>query len=72
MNRMTTHRLIQIHSLEDTLSASASVSGRAAMNAARIGNLGAAAHFMRKAQRLNRIAAKCRSRLEADMAGGAA
>lgn len=68
MIRMTTHRLIQVHGLEDTLSASARVSGRAAMNAARIGNFKAAAPFLRKAQRLNRIAERCRARPSADMA----
>jgi hypothetical protein len=60
---MTTHRLIQIHNLEDTLSSKARIASKAALNAGRICNMKAAAHFMRKAQRLNNIAAKCRAHL---------
>lgn len=65
MTKLSTHRLIQISNLEDTCASSASVSGRAAIKALNIGNVKASVYFSRKCQRMSRIAAKCRARLEA-------
>jgi hypothetical protein len=60
---MTTHRLIQVHVLFDTLSSRARVCRRAADNLARIGNDRGAAHYLRRASRLERIASACAQRL---------
>lgn len=59
----STHRVIQIHSLEDTLSSKARVYRRCADNLARIRNNTGAGHYLRRAIRAERIAAKCRARL---------
>ena len=61
---MTTHRLIQIHNLLDTCESKACVCRRGADNLARIGNAAGTIHQLKKAMRFERIASKCRSRLE--------
>jgi hypothetical protein len=60
---MSTHRLIQVHNLLDTVSSKAIQSRRAADNAAMIRNSTATASFIRRALRLERIAATCEGRL---------
>lgn len=62
---MTTHRLIQIHNLEDNVSSKARIARRAADNLARIGNNKGAGHYLRAASRFEQIADKCRLRLGA-------
>lgn len=60
---MTTHRLIQIHNLEDNMSSKSRTARRAADNLARIGNDKGAGHYLRAAFRFEQIAGKCRLRL---------
>lgn len=61
---MTTHRLIQIHNLEDSMSSKFRIARKAADNLARIGNDKGAGYFLRRAVRFERIAISCRARLE--------
>lgn len=61
---MTTHRMIQIHNLLDTCESKASVCRRGADNLARINNTAGTIHQIKRALRFERIASKCRSRLE--------
>lgn len=60
---MTTHRLIQIHNIEDTVSSKARVCRRAADNLARIKNYAGAGFYIYRALRFERISAKCLTRL---------
>jgi len=59
---MTTHRLIQIHNLEDTMSSKARIARRAADNLARIGNNNGAGHYLRAALRCEHIVSLCKLR----------
>jgi hypothetical protein len=59
----TTHRVIQISILLDNASSLARSNRRAADNAALIRNRSACASFIRRALRLERIAAQCSARL---------
>ena len=59
---MTTHRLIQIHNLEDTISSKARIARRAADNLARIGNNNGAGYYLRAALRFEHIANACAAR----------
>lgn len=61
---MTTHRLLQIHTLLDTCESKARVCRRGADNLARLGNGAGAAHQLRRAMRFERVASSCRLRLE--------
>lgn len=60
---MTTHRLVQIHSLRDAVSSKARQCRRAADNLARIGNGRGAGHYLRRAARYESLAALCNGRL---------
>lgn len=60
---MTTHRLLQLHTLEDNMSSKARVARRAARSAFFIKNLKATAYFLERAKRYDRVAARCRGRL---------
>ena len=60
----TTHRLIQIHNLADSLESRARVSRRAADKATSINNRKANAYFLNRAERMERIVARCVARLE--------
>ena len=60
---MSTHRLIQIHALFNTLSSKARQCRRAADNLARIRNDRGASHYLRRAARYARLAALCEGRL---------
>lgn len=60
---MSTHRVIQIHNLLDTLSSKARQCRRAADNLAAIRNDRGAGHYLRRAVRLEHIAARCSARL---------
>jgi len=62
---MTTHRLIQIHNLEDTMSSKARIARRSADNLARIGNTNGAGYYLRRAMRFERIANICINRIKA-------
>ena len=61
----STHRIIQLHNLENTCSARARVLRRGADNLARIGNDKGAGYQLRRALKTERVAAKCRARLGA-------
>ena len=61
---MTTHRVLQICSLLDTLESQGRTYNRCASNLASIRNTQGAGHYLRRAIRVERIAAKCRLRLE--------
>lgn len=60
---MSTHRRIQIHSLLDSLSAGARQFRRCAGNLARICNNAGAGHYLRRADRYERLALVCARRL---------
>lgn len=59
---MSTHRLMQLHSLADGLLSRARVSRRAADKAASINNRNATVYFLRRAVQMERIVALCVSR----------
>lgn len=63
-NKLSTHRLIQIHTLEDDMSARARVAHRAANKALSINNMKAWAYFMKRECKFARIAVRCRARLQ--------
>ena len=60
---MTTHRHIQIHNLQDTMSTLFHTCRKCAENAERIGNITAKRYYIRRAFRASKIVAKCRARL---------
>lgn len=62
--KLSTHRLIQIHNLEDDMSARARVAHRAADKALSINNLKAWTYFIKRECKFARIAARCRVRLQ--------
>lgn len=62
-NFLSTHRVIQLSALLDTASAKAAQCRRAASNLARIRNDRGAGHYLRRASRIDRIAARCQGRL---------
>jgi hypothetical protein len=60
---MTTHRHIQIHSLNYSLTVKAAQYRRCADNAARIKNDRAAAEYLRRAMKAEKAACHCAQRL---------
>lgn len=62
--RLSTHRLLQVWSLLDTVQSKARIAGRAAARAGRIGNDGARVYFENQRLRCTRIANACQRRLE--------
>jgi hypothetical protein len=65
---MTTHRTIQISQLFDTASLKAAAALRGVSNLQRIGNSKGAEFHLAKAEQWERIAFKCRARLDKDAA----
>lgn len=61
---MTTHRLIQIHMLADTMSSKSRSFRRAADNLARTGNINGATHYFRAAIRCERVLDACTKRIQ--------
>lgn len=64
MNKLTTHRLIQLHNLVDDLSSRARVCMRGAANLERIGNARGAQYQCAKGLRFQAIAEKAARRVE--------
>lgn len=60
---ISTHRLIQIHNLEDTCTSRARVLRRGAENLARIGNHKGEKYQIDRAARFESLSAKCQSRI---------
>ena len=60
---MTTHRTLQIHNLLDTAESKARVCRTGSANLARIGNVAGSAFQLRRAQRFESIAERCKGRL---------
>ncbi len=60
---MTTHRTLQIHNLLDTAESKARVCRTGSTNLARIGNVAGSAFQLRRAQRFESIAERCKGRL---------
>lgn len=65
---MTTHRIMQLHNLRDTMLSKARIARRAAKNLDRINNRIGAGHYLRAANRYDCIARKALSRINARMA----
>ena len=61
---MTTHRLIQVHNLLDSVSSKVRQCRRAADNLARIRNDRGADHYLRRVARYERLVALCEGRLK--------
>lgn len=64
---MSTHRRQQLAALADELAMRAEQLEQAAFNAASIGNMSMATHFIRKNNRLNRILRRVRRRMALDL-----
>lgn len=61
---ISTHRVCQLNNLEHACSSKASQLRSGALNLARIGNDKGAGYQLRRSLRFERIAQKCRARLE--------
>jgi hypothetical protein len=64
MRKLSTHRLIQISQLLDTMESNARICRQGCANLARIGNSIGATDILFRAQRMEYIARECRDRLE--------